>query len=69
MDPNVIILLIAFMVLGWLSLLAAFFNWDWYFKTEGARLVTHHLGNKGGRLFYGVLGIILIIASLTFFLL
>lgn len=49
-----------FVFLGFLSLLAALFNFEWYFRTSSARTFVHLLGRSGARIFYGLLGIALI---------
>ena len=55
-----------FVVAGIISLLAAVF--DWFFTARNTQFAVKSVGRKRARLFYGVLGIILIGMSVFFFL-
>ncbi len=57
-----------FALAGIISLLAALFNWNWFFTARNAQSIVRNVGRKRARLFYGVLGIILIGMALFFFL-
>ena len=57
-----------FAVTGVLSLLAALCNWDWFFTAHNTQFVVRNVGRRQARLFYGVLGLILI-ATAVFFVL
>jgi len=57
-----------FAVAGIMSLLAALLDWDWFFTAHNAQFVVKNVGRKRARLFYGVLGFILISTSVFFFL-
>ncbi|MBQ8224860.1 MAG: immunity 17 family protein [Bacteroides sp.] len=57
-----------FAVAGVVALLAALLNWDWFFTSRNARLVVDNVGRRQARLFYGLLGLVLIAAALFFFL-
>lgn len=56
-----------FIFLGLFSLVAALFNFDWYFKTSNAMTIIHWLGRSGARIFYGILGAVLIICGIVGF--
>ena len=49
-----------FFLAGIVSLLAALFNWEWFFRTRNMQFLLLHLGEKGTRLFYAVTGTALI---------
>lgn len=57
-----------FVLAGIVSLLAALFDWDWFFTTRNTQFVVRNVGRKQARWFYGVLGAILIGMSVFFFL-
>jgi len=57
-----------FAVAGIVSLLAALLDWDWFFTAQNSQLIVKNVGRKRARLFYGVLGFILISTSVFFFL-
>ncbi|MBO4985326.1 MAG: immunity 17 family protein [Bacteroides sp.] len=57
-----------FALAGVVALLAALLNWDWFFTSRNARLVVDNVGRRQARLFYGLLGLVLIAAALFFFL-
>lgn len=60
MDPSEYFILVLFIALGLFSIVAAAFNFDWYFETSGAMTFVKWLGRKGARIFYVLLGIGLI---------
>ncbi len=41
-------------------LLASLLNWDWFFTTRNAQTIVRNVGRNRARLFYGILGIIII---------
>mgnify|MGYP002660982637 FL=1 len=57
-----------FVVAGIISLLAAVFDWEWFFTARNTQFAVNSVGRKRARLFYGVLVIILIGMSVFFFL-
>lgn len=59
---------IIFILTGATSLSASLLDWNWFFTTQNTQWVVKNVGRKQARLFYGVLGVILIAAG-TFFLL
>ena len=56
-----------FAVAGIIAILAAALNWDWFFNSQNAQLIVRNVGRNRSRLFYGVLGLILVGMSLFFF--
>lgn len=57
-----------FVVAGLLSLLASLFNWNWFFTAQNAQLIVRNVGRQRARLFYGVLGIVMMGMSVFFYL-
>lgn len=56
-----------FLLTGLTALLAAIFNWKWFFESENAAPVVKFFGRKGSRYFYGAIGALLIAAAICFF--
>lgn len=56
-----------FVLAGIVALLASLFNWDWFFKARNAQLIVRNVGRPRARLFYGVLGLILIGMAVFFY--
>ena len=48
-------------------LLASLLNWDWFFTTRNAQTIVRNVGRNRARLFYGILGIIIIGMAIFFF--
>lgn len=55
-----IIISILFLGVGILSVSASIFNWDWFFKSANAQLITGHFSRKWARIFYLGVGILAI---------
>lgn len=55
-----------FALTGLISLLAALFDWDWFFTTRNTRFIVQNVGRPQARLFYGVLGLLLIATAIFF---
>jgi hypothetical protein len=51
--------------IGAFSLSGAIFNWNWFMNSRRARFVSMILTRTGARIFYGLLGITLIIIGLA----
>ena len=60
MDSSEYFILFLFGVLGLVSLVAAVFDAEWYFETNAARFFVRQLGRKGARVFYFILGALLL---------
>jgi small neutral amino acid transporter SnatA (MarC family) len=61
------LVLAIFVLTGSISLVAALFNFDWYFQSQKASTFVHWFGRNGARIFYGLLGLTLIAAGVLFF--
>jgi len=60
MDPTIYFLFVIFILMGAFSLVSAVFNFNWYFESEGVMMFVRRFGRKGARIFYAVLGLVLI---------
>lgn len=67
MTPHFIVQAI-FVIAGLVALLAAIFNWEWFFTSRNAQSLVRGVGRQRARLFYGALGILCIGMSIYFFL-
>lgn len=47
--------------LGLFVISAAIFNWDWYYQLQKARWIQSLCGRNGARVFFGILGLGLIV--------
>lgn len=56
---------VAVMLIGAFSLSGAIFNWNWYFENYKAQSIVKVFGRNGARIFYAVLGIVLIVLGLV----
>ncbi|MBQ8239916.1 MAG: immunity 17 family protein [Bacteroides sp.] len=57
-----------FVVVGLLAILASLFNWDWFFQSQNSQFIVHNVGRKRARLFYALLGLLMIATAVYFFL-
>ena len=57
-----------FVMVGLLAILASLFNWDWFFRSQNTRFIVQNVGRKQARLFYTLLGILMIATAVYFFL-
>ena len=57
-----------FVIVGLLAIGAAIFDWDWFFQAQNTQLIVKNVGRKQARLFYAVLGILMIATAVYFFL-
>ena len=57
-----------FVLFGALALLASLFNWDWFFTAQNTQFVVANVGRKQARLFYAVIGVLMIATGVFFFL-
>ena len=56
-----------FVVVGMLTILASLFNWDWFFKAQNMQAIVRNVGRNRARLFYALLGILMIATAIYFF--
>ena len=57
-----------FALIGILAVLASIFNWDWFFQSQNSQFIVKNVGRKQARLFYALLGILMIATAIYFFL-
>ncbi|MBQ4589867.1 MAG: immunity 17 family protein [Bacteroidaceae bacterium] len=57
-----------FVVVGLLAILASLFNWDWFFQSQNTQFIVNNVGRKRARLFYALLGLLMIATAVYFFL-
>ena len=57
-----------FAMVGLLAIGASIFNWDWFFQSQNTRFIVSNVGRKQARLFYALLGILMIATAVYFFL-
>lgn len=56
-----------FVLVGLLAVLASLFNWDWFFHAQNTQFIVKNVGRKRARLFYALLGIIMIATAVYFY--
>lgn len=56
-----------FFLAGIVSVLAALLNWNWFFNARNSQLIVRNVGRNRARLFYGVLGFILMSMAVFFY--
>ena len=57
-----------FAIVGLLAILASLFNWDWFFLSQNTQAIVRNVGRNRARLFYAVLGLLMIATAIYFFL-
>ncbi len=57
-----------FVIAGLLSLLASIFNWNWFFTAQNAQFIVQNVGRTKARIFYGVLGLVMLGMAVYFYL-
>lgn len=57
-----------FVIVGLLAILASLFNWDWFFRSQNTQFIVQNVGRKQARLFYALLGVLMIATAVYFFL-
>ena len=57
-----------FVVVVLLAILASLFNWDWFFQSQNMQSIVRNVGRKRARLFYALLGVLMIATAVYFFL-
>lgn len=57
-----------FVLVGLLALLAALFNWDWFFTAHNTQFIVVNTGRNRARLFYAAIGLLMIATGVFFFL-
>ena len=57
-----------FVVVGLLAIFASILNWDWFFQSQNTRFIVSNVGRKQARLFYALLGVLMIATAIYFFI-
>ncbi len=57
-----------FVLVGLMAVLAAVFNWDWFFTANNTRFIVENVGRVRARLLYAVIGLFMIATGVFFFL-
>lgn len=57
-----------FILVGLLAILAALFNWDWFFTAHNTQFIVNNVGRSRARLFYALLGLLMIATGVYFFM-
>ena len=57
-----------FVLVGLMAVLAAVFNWDWFFTANNTRFIVENVSRVRARLFYAVIGLFMIATGVFFFL-
>ena len=57
-----------FAIVGLLAILASIFNWDWVFQSQNTQFIVKNAGRKQARLFYALLGLLMIATAIYFFM-
>jgi Immunity protein 17 len=55
-----------FMAAGGFSIVGAVQDWEWFLQSRKARLFVTLMGRKGARIFYGILGLALVVLGAAF---
>lgn len=45
---------------GMISLLAALLNWEWFFRSEGVRMIVGRISRKWQRMIYAAVGLLML---------
>lgn len=57
-----------FVLVGLLSVLAAIYNWNWFFTAQNTQFIVRNVGRKQARWFYALIGILMMGTGIFFFL-
>lgn len=57
-----------FVLVGLIALLASLFNWNWFFQSQNTQFIVKNVGRKQARIFYALLGMLMIATAIYFFL-
>ncbi len=56
-----------FVITGSISVMAAIFNWNWFFNAQNSQFVVSYLGRNYSRLFYALVGLLMIGTGIYFY--
>lgn len=57
-----------FALVGLIAILASLFNWSWFFQSQNTQFIVKNVGRKQARIFYTLLGALMIATAIYFFL-
>ena len=57
-----------FALVGLIAILASLFNWNWFFQSQNTQFIVKNVGRKQARIFYALLGALMIATAIYFFL-
>lgn len=57
-----------FFLIGTVSFLAACLNWDWFFQSHNISMLVRNGSRNRARLFYGLIGLLLMATGVFFFI-
>ena len=57
-----------FVLVGLIAILASLFNWNWFFQSQNTQFIVKNVGRKQARIFYALLGALMIATAIYFFL-
>ncbi len=57
-----------FVLVGGLSVMAALFNWNWFFTADNTQFVVRNMGRTRARLFYAFVGLLMVATGVVFYL-
>ena len=57
-----------FVLVGLIAILASLFNWSWFFQSQNTQFIVKNVGRKQARIFYALLGTLMIATAIYFFL-
>ncbi|EPT33613.1 immunity protein 10 [Bacteroidetes bacterium oral taxon 272 str. F0290] len=57
-----------FVAAGSIAVLAAVFDWEWFFSAHNSQYIVRRAGRRRARLLYGLLGGIFIAVGVVFFI-
>ncbi|MBO5014723.1 MAG: immunity 17 family protein [Bacteroides sp.] len=57
-----------FALVGFIAILASLFNWSWFFQSQNTQFIVKNVGRKQARIFYALLGALMIATAIYFFL-
>ena len=59
-----LIIVTIFAIVGLFSIVATIANWNWFFNSSNARMLTGRMSRKAARFFYFIIGIAIIFMAI-----
>ena len=63
LDAAAMVLAGAFALVGALAVMAAVCNWDWFFTSENARMLTGRISRRAARIVYLIIGLLILLMA------